>query len=171
MAARRVQSAKVFSRNCACLKMLSLSRPLRPPSALSHTGTAPDNLGDKPAARNFCNATRGEDRRARPGQTRQSQPASRGKPRGHKKRKTELQTRERKQFGLNLTIIRSEDRKDPRKLLASFRSDRQVSAELHGSSFFTAASTESNGHDSGSENDSALHSISPDSVPEKSGRD
>jgi hypothetical protein len=92
---------------------------------------------------------------------------------------TRLQKRERPNCnrvseGNSVLISRSpgsKNRINPRKLLASFRSDRQISAELHGSSFFTAASTESNGHDSGSENDSALHSLSPDSVPEFSGRD
>jgi hypothetical protein len=80
-----------------------------------------------------------------------------------KKRKTELPA---PKLSNSVLISRSaghEDRKIIRKqLLAShFRSSRQLSTELHRDSFFTAASTESNGHDSGSKNDSALHSLSP----------
>lgn len=161
-----------LGQNFVCLKMLSLSRLVRTPSAMSHLGTGGYETGDNPDAVDNGQRPLGREFDAHgngsPYRPPQTPDAESGRP---KKRKTELQTRERRQSGLNLTIVRSEDRMDLRKLLASFRSDRQVGAELHGSSFFTAASTESNGHDSSGKNDSALHSLSPDSVPEKSGRD
>jgi len=51
------------------------------------------------------------------------------------------------------------------RLASNLSGSRNFSAELHRSSLFTTASAESNGHDRSSENDSALHSLSPDSIP------